>query len=84
MVLGLPAPVVLVMRVLGLLGWSPTLIPATHWSSLGSKGTNESSRLLRLYDSPQLVELVARKYRDDVRLRQSNPRHAFAPRARDC
>jgi hypothetical protein len=55
-----------ILHVLGLLGWSPTLIPATHWSSLGARGShdgNESSRLLRLYDSAQLVELVARKYR---------------------
>ena len=56
-----------ILHVLGLLGWSPTLIPATHWSSLGSRaGTNESMRLRRLYDSAQLVELVARKYRDDI------------------
>ena len=46
-----------------LLGWSPTLIPATHWSSLGARGNNETQRLLRLYDSPQLVELVANKFR---------------------
>lgn len=55
-----------ILHVLGLLGWSPTLIPATHWSSLGSAGNHSTTRLLRLYDSPQLIELVARKYRDDI------------------
>ena len=58
-----------ILHVLGMLGWSPTLIPATHWSSLDKSGlsrVNETQKLLRLYDSPQLVELVARKYRDDI------------------
>ena len=50
-----------ILHVLGMLGWSPTLIPATHWSSLGAR-SNESERLLRLYDSPHLIDLVARKY----------------------
>lgn len=58
-----------ILHVLGLLGWSPTLIPATHWSSLETSSalsrTNASQRLLQLYDSA-LVDLVARKYRDDI------------------
>ena len=55
--------------MLGLLGWSPALIPATHWSTLprgAGDALNASSKLLKLYDSPQLVELVARKYRNDI------------------
>ena len=61
-----------ILHILGLLGWSPSLIPATHWSTLDSKTgkakerQNESTKLLKLYDSPQLVELVARKYRNDI------------------
>ena len=58
-----------ILHVLGLLGWSPALIPATHWSTLSrgaSTALNASSKLLKLYDSPQLVELVARKYRNDI------------------
>lgn len=57
-----------ILHVLGMLGWQPSLIPATHWSSLdGTRmSRNESQKLLSLYDSRQLVELVARKYRDDI------------------
>ena len=57
-----------ILHVLGLLGWSPSLMPATHWSSLESSGItqNQSARLAQLYDSAQLVDLVARKYRDDI------------------
>ena len=57
-----------ILHILGLLGWSPALIPATHWSTLDSAKfrQNDSSKLLKLYDSPQLVELVARKYRNDI------------------
>ena len=57
-----------ILHVLGLLGWRPSLIPATHWSSVEATGQsrNESGRLLHLYDSTQLVELVALKYRDDI------------------
>lgn len=67
-----------ILHVLGLLGWSPTLIPATHWSSLDRSGLasmrqNETEKLHALYkDDPyhstreQLVELVAQKYRDDI------------------
>ena len=36
-----------ILHVLGMLGWSPTLIPATHWSSRGA-ATNESERLRRV------------------------------------
>ena len=60
-----------ILHVVGLLGWSPSLIPATHWSSLDSgersrlKPGNESRVLRELY-TPQLVDLVARKYRDDI------------------
>lgn len=56
-----------ILHVLGMLGWSPSLIPATHWSSLtrtSMSRANQSERLLRLYDS-QLVDLIAQKYRDD-------------------
>ena len=66
-----------ILHVLGMLGWSPTLIPATHWSSLDKSGfaamrRNESQKLLALYHDDetatreQLVELVAQKYRDDI------------------
>ena len=58
-----------ILHVLGMLGWSPSLIPATHWSSIPAGGlsrTNASQRLLQLYDSRRLVELVADKYRDDI------------------
>ena len=58
-----------ILHVLGLLGWSPSLIPATHWSSVEGSGLasqNQSQRLAQLYDSAQLVDLVARKYRDDI------------------
>ena len=58
-----------ILNVLGMLGWNPTLIHSTHWSSLDKTGlsrTNKSQRLLRLYESAHLVDLVARKYRDDV------------------
>ena len=56
------------LHILGMLGWSPSLIPTTHWSSLGAAGVsrNESQRLLQMYDDAQLVELVADKYRDDI------------------
>lgn len=59
-----------ILHVLRLLGWSPSLIPATHWSSTDSAfpgvRLNESEKLLKLYDSRQLVDLVAHKYRDDI------------------
>jgi len=66
-----------ILHVLGMLGWSPTLIPATHWSSLDRSSLaatrkNESAKLLALYNDDatttreQLVELVAQKYRDDI------------------
>lgn len=57
-----------ILHVLGLLGWSASLIPATHWSSLdgSSLARNQSQRLTHLYDSSQLIDLVARKYRDDI------------------
>ena len=57
-----------ILHVLGMLGWSPALIPATHWSTLDRSSlshVNESQKLLQLYDSHS-VELVARKYRDDI------------------
>lgn len=43
--------------------------PETHWSSLeGTRlsGHNESMKLRRLYNSEHLIELVAKKYRDDI------------------
>ena len=59
------------LHILALLGWSPSLIPATYYSSLTAAGlsrANESQRLLKLYDSPELVDLVGHKYRDDIRI----------------
>ena len=61
-----------ILHVLGMLGWSPTLIPSTHWSSLDRSAfaamrQNESEKLLALYNDDetstreQLVELVAYK-----------------------
>lgn len=64
-----------ILHVLGMLGWSPSLIPATHWSSLERSRlarVNESQKLLQLYRDDtsggrlQLVELVAQKYHDDI------------------
>ena len=60
-----------ILHVVGLLGWSPSLIPATHWSSLDSGqrsrlSAGNESRVLRELYTPQLVDLVARKYRDDI------------------
>lgn len=48
-----------------LLGWSPGLLPDAHWSS-SRTAANRTAQLLQYYDSPELVELVARKYRDDI------------------
>lgn len=59
------------LHIITMLGWSPSLIPATHWSSLVAAGlsrTNESQRLLKLYNSRELVQMVAQKYRDDIRI----------------
>ncbi len=58
-----------ILHVISLMGWDPSIIPNTHWSSLEATGLrrlNESAKLLRLYDSAELVELVARKYRNDI------------------
>lgn len=63
-----------ILHVLGLLGWSPALIPATHWSSVHAYGAARnlsrpltlSQKLRHLYSDPQLIELVAHKYRDDI------------------
>ena len=59
------------LHIVTMLGWSPSLIPATHWSSLVAAGlsrTNESQRLLKLYTSLELVQMVSHKYRDDIRI----------------
>ena len=62
-----------ILHVLGMLGWSPSLVPAAHYSSVAQRwsaasrlASNRTERMLRLYQTPQLVELVARKYRDDI------------------
>lgn len=66
-----------ILHVLGMLGWDPSLIPATHWSSLDKSGLaamrqNESQKLLALYRDDetatrdQLVDLVYEKYKYDI------------------